>query len=258
VPGEIATGEIATGEVRVDETVSGVVLVPPGAGGTTVLYLPDAPDCETPSAATLATCRELALATGATVVVCRYRPAYRPGFTEDVLPAYRHCQATGDVVLAGERMGATLAAALLVQLRDWGAPAPRRASLVAGLLDLTLESNSVTLNVRPEPAYDRVDLAARVAAYAGRHQLTDPLLSPLYANLHGLPPVQLLVAGRDLLLDDTLSFAARAARSGVSVDLRVWPDVEEFRARVPSAMAAFLGAGSPSGCAGEPSGLVAG
>ena len=171
------------GDLWVDESVAGPVVVPPDAAGTTVLYLPDAPDAEVPSADTMATARELAQRTGATVVVCRYRPAFRPGFSEYVLPAYRYCQAMGDVVLVGERMGATLAAALLVQLRDWGAPAPRRASLVSGLLDLTLQSNSVTLNVRPDPAYDADDLRSRVAGYAGGARLTDPLLSPLYANL---------------------------------------------------------------------------
>ena len=69
---------------------------------------------------------------------------------------------------------------------------------------------------------------------------TDPLLSPLHANLHGLPPVQLLAAGNDVLLDDSLAFAARAARSGVLVDLRVWPDATGLDAVAATAMAGFI------------------
>jgi len=116
----------------------------------------------------------------------------------------------------------------------------------------------VSLNVRPDPAFDLTDLRRRVADYAGDARPTDPLLSPLYANLHGLAPVQVLVAGTDLLLDDSLAFAARAARSGVSVDLRVWPELRLLRSGLVPAMAGFVAARSPSGCAGAQSGLVAG
>jgi acetyl esterase/lipase len=65
-------------------------------------------------------------------------------------------------------------------------------------------------------------------------------LSPLHANLHGLPPIQLLVAGTDPLLDDSLSFAARAAHSGVTVDLRVRPDAVSLHPESVTAMADFI------------------
>ncbi|HEU5392838.1 MAG TPA: alpha/beta hydrolase fold domain-containing protein [Streptosporangiaceae bacterium] len=68
-----------------------------------------------------------------------------------------------------------------------------------------------------------------------------PLLSPLHANLHGLPPIQLPAAGNDVLVDDSLAFATRAARSGVTVDLRVRSDETELRAGLAPALAAFVG-----------------
>ena len=71
--------------------------------------------------------------------------------------------------------------------------------------------------------------------------LTDPLLSPVYANLHGLPPIQLLVAGTDPLLDDWLVFVTRATRSGVPVDLRVAEDAAYLRAKTATWIAESMG-----------------
>jgi acetyl esterase/lipase len=159
---------------------------------------------------------------------------------EDVRAAYRRCKPAGRVSLVGERMGAGLAAALLVYLRDLGASLPRCAVLVSGLLDLTMRANSLMLNARAEPTLDVTQIKQLVSDYAGAATLTNPLLSPLYANLHGLAPVQLLVAGTDPLLDDSLGFAARAARSGVEVDLRVSRDAAALAATMVEAAASFI------------------
>ena len=176
---------------------------------------------------------------GATVVRAPYRSTFAVAF-EDVRAAYRQCKHTGPVTLIGERMGAGLAAALLVYLRDLGASMPRSAVLVSGLFDLTMRANSLHLNAKADPALDVAPIRELLADYAGGAVLTNPLLSPLYANLHGLPPVQLQVAGTDPLLDDSLSFAARAARSGVTVDLRVACDAAALRSGVADAANDFL------------------
>jgi acetyl esterase/lipase len=176
---------------------------------------------------------QLAKLTRATVVCPRYRSTY-PGAFEDVRAAYRHHKHAGPVALVGERMGAGLAAALLIYLRDLGAALPRCAVLVSALLDLTMRANS--LNARA----DVTRLRQLVADYAGGATLTNPMLSPLYANLHGLSPVQLLVAGTDPLLDDSLAFATRAARDGVTVDLRVAADAAALDAGMLTAAADFL------------------
>jgi acetyl esterase/lipase len=182
----------------------------------------------------------LALRTGATVVCSRYRCAF-PAALDDVQAAYCYSQAGGPVVVAGERLGAGLAAALLVRLRDAGAALPRSAVLVSALLDLTMRAPSLLLNGAADPTFRVAELRRRVARYAAGTALTNPLLSPLHANLHGLPPVQLLAAGNDAQLDDSLAFAARAARSGVPVDLRVRPDAASLHAEIVTAMAAFIG-----------------
>lgn len=227
------------GDVRLTESPVGPVVRPAGPAEMTVLYLhgehalPGGPE------PALDLAGHLAVRTGATVVCCRYAPEF-PAALQDVHAAYGYCRASGPTVVAGERLGAGLAATLLLRLRDLGHEAPRCAVLVSALLDLTLDAPSIRLNGSADPGFDADGLRRRVARYAAGATLTDPLLSPLFGNLHGLPPIQLLAAGTDPLLDDSLAFAARAARSGVTVDLRVRQDPPASVPGTISAMASFM------------------
>jgi len=224
-------------DVRIETSSVGPVLYPPGHDETVILYVPGTHDAGPKPA--LDSAIRLAELTQSVVVWCRYRSTF-PAALQDVSAGYRYCQNAGSVVVAGERMGAGLAAALLVQLRDSGTALPQCAVLVSALLDLTMRAKSLRLHASGDCAVQITELRRCVADYAGGAQLTDPYLSPLYANLHGLTPVQLLVAGTDPLLDDSLAFAARAARSGVAVDLRVWPDTTSLDAATAPAMADFI------------------
>lgn len=211
--------------------------------GLAILYLHDGQDKPEP----LDTATTLALLTGSTVVCPRYRQAFGPAIN-DVDAAYGTCQAVGEeVVVVGEGIGAALATALLLQRRDLDATPPRCAILLSPLLDMTLQTKSLLFNA--DPTFDRAALRQRVADYARSTPLTDSQLSPLYANLHGLPALRLLVAGTDPLLDDSLAFAARAAHSRVAVDLRVWPETAGFRAEAVAAIAEYLRAQTPAAAA---------
>ncbi|GAA2737346.1 alpha/beta hydrolase [Actinocorallia aurantiaca] len=226
-------------ELQVEESRVGLVVRPPDPDGPAVLYLhADRYLGNSPEAA-LDVAGHLALRTGATVVCARYRPAF-PASLHDVHAAYLHAEALGPVAVAGERAGAGLAAALMVHLRDSGAPLPRCATLVSGLLDLTLQASSLLFNAGADPGFDLDRLQREAARYADGTEPRDPLLSPLHANLHGLPPIRLLAAGTDPFLDDSLSFAARAARSSLTVNLHVHPDATALRAAVVDEMSAFL------------------
>jgi acetyl esterase/lipase len=226
----------------------GPVVRPHGPTDTVILYLHGRQDVPEPA---LDLARRLVALTGAAIVCCRCRPTF-PEALDDVDAAYHYCQEMGPVVVAGERIGAGLAAALLVRLRDSAAALPRCAVLISALLDMTMEAKSLRLNAGADPAFDVAELRRRAADYAAGAALTDALLSPLYANLHGLGPVQLLVAGTDPLLDDSLAFAARAARSHLTVDLRVWQDAAGLAAETATAMADFIGAWHPAARTGTP------
>jgi monoterpene epsilon-lactone hydrolase len=228
------------GDVRTEASRVGPVLHPPRPAGTVVLYVHGDQDSPGTPQAVPGLAGHLARRTGATVVCCRYRPVF-PAALEDVQAAYRYCRATGPVLVAGEHTGAGLAAALLVRLRDAGAELPQAAVLISGLLDAAMQAPSLLYNAAADRTLDAASLRRTIERYAAGTDLTDPLLSPLRANLHGLPPVQLLAAGTDLLLDDSLAFAVRAARSGVPVDLRIRPDAASLHAQRLPAMAEFIG-----------------
>lgn len=240
------------GSVLVESSPVGPVVTPPEPTGLVVLFLHgDRQLSGTPDPVLLGPAERLALRTGAVVVCPRYRSSF-PGALDDVHAVYDSCRARGPVALAGERLGAGLAASLLVRLRDMGAAAPQCAVLGSALLDLTLDAPSLLFNAAADPAFDLDELRLRASLYAAGAEPTNPLLSPLHANLHGLPPVQLLVAGTDPLLDDSLGFAARAARSGVVVDLRVSEDAERMRAGAVTAMAGFIRAWTRSAGSSRP------
>lgn len=226
-------------ELTIEESQVGVVVRPPGHTDTAILYVHGNSDVTEGPRSAVELAKHLALRAGATVVCGRYREGF-PDALDDVHAAYRFCESLGPVSLAGEGMGAGLAAALTVRLRDTEAVPPRCVVLVSALLDLTMRAKSLLLNASADPGFDVAALRRRVADYAGGAPLTHELVSPLYANLHGFPPVQLLVAGTDPLLDDSLRFSAQAAHCRLTVDLHVWPDAAELRADVVPAMAAFI------------------
>lgn len=230
-------------EVHVEASPVGPVVAPADRGEMVVLYLAAEPEAAGPDPE-LGTARRLALLTGASVVCARWRPTF-PAALQDVVRAYRYCLRTGPVVVTGERLAGALAGALLVRLRDSGATLPRCAALLSPVLDLTLQARSLLFNAGAEPGFDIAALRRRVADYAAGTPRTDPLLSPAHANLHGLPPLQLLAAGSDPLLDDSLALATRAARSGVAVDLRVWPDATARDAAAMVVLADFIAAWNP-------------
>lgn len=226
-------------ETRVETGSVGVVVRPPNPTETVVLYLPG--DRRLPGALEPAPglAERLSLHTGAVVVAPRHRTAF-PAALEDVHAAYDYCRTQGPVAVVGERQGAGLAAALLLRLRDLGEPPPQCGVLVSALLDLTMQAASLQLNATADPTFDVAELGRWAERYAAGTAPTNPLLSPLLANLHGLPPIQLLVAGTDPLLDDSVEFANRAARSGVTVDLHVRPDAASLRSEALTAMAGFI------------------
>ncbi|MET7736686.1 alpha/beta hydrolase fold domain-containing protein [Streptomyces sp. NPDC005402] len=234
-------------EVRVDEGPFGPEVRPEGrAVAQTVLYLHGDPRLAGTPQDALPTARELARLTGYAVVCARYRPRF-PQALEDVWAAWEHCHAGGPATVAGKRLGGALAAGLLLRLRDAGATLPTCAVLSSPVLDFTLDSPSLLLNAAADRTVDAEALPVRAAAYAGTTPRDHPLLSPLHGNLHGLPPLQLHAAGTEVLLDDTLSFATRAAHSGVPVDMRIHEDSAAQGLRQLEATAQFLRAWCPDG-----------
>jgi len=121
------------------------------------------------------------------------------------------------VTVAGDSSGGGMALAVLVQLRDRGVPAPR-GLLISPWLDVSMTDPVVAATEPFDPMLAPVGLAAAGDAYRGELGATDPRVSPLFADLHGLGRITLFCGTRDILIADARRFAARASEAGLTLD----------------------------------------
>jgi cation diffusion facilitator CzcD-associated flavoprotein CzcO/acetyl esterase/lipase len=144
-----------------------------------------------------------------------------PASLEDALAAYRELIASGiepgSIVVAGDSAGGGLAVALATRLRDSGAPLPAGIVILNGWLDLTCSGESTVYNRRRDAGLLRPWTVHGGELYAGEADPLDPELSPLVADLRGLPSTYLQVGTHDLLLSDSDRFADRARAAGVDI-----------------------------------------
>lgn len=126
-----------------------------------------------------------------------------------------------DVVLAGDSAGGGLVLALLQLLRDAGEEMPAAALCFSPWTDLALNGSAAHPHAEDQ-FVEALEIRALGRCYAADTPLTNPLLSPLYADLRGLPPLLLQVSDGELLYADTLALAVRARAVGVPVTVQVF------------------------------------
>jgi epsilon-lactone hydrolase len=173
---------------------------------------------------------EFAQRTGAKVVVLDYRLAPEnpfPAAVDDARAAYQGLLFQGvepkNIALAGESAGGGLAVAAALALRDAGVPLPASILAMSPLADLTL-SGSTLVEKQPVDAVLTGDgLRRSTADYVGSTDASDPYISPIFGDLHGLPPILIQSGSREILLSDALRLASRAAIDDVRVTLDVVP-----------------------------------
>jgi acetyl esterase/lipase len=148
-----------------------------------------------------------------------------------------------NIVVGGDSSGGGLALSMLLALREAGATMPRAAVLLSPWTDLTTSSPSHDRHRKLDPTVTREALRVAAQWYAGERDPADPKLSPLFADLTGLPPLLVHVGGDEVLLDDGRLLAERARAAGVSAQYRVFDGmwhVHHFWApEVPEALAAM-------------------
>ncbi len=152
-----------------------------------------------------------------------------PAALEDALAAWRMLRAAGTpakrIVVAGDSAGGGLALALLVALRDAGQDLPAAAVLFSPWTDLAATGRSIVDNDASDPLFHGAWVARQARFYLADTPATNPLASPIYADLTGLPPLLIQASDSEVLLDDSRRAAANATRSGVAVTLRLWHGV---------------------------------
>lgn len=164
------------------------------------------------------------------VLVIDYRLAPEhpyPAAVEDALSSYRWLLEQGhegrDIALAGDSAGGNLLLVLLQRLQQEGLPMPAAGICYSPWTDLTASGASVQLNARRDPMLPAQGLRHAAESYAPGVDHRQPLLSPLFADMHGWPPLDIHVGSTEILLDDATRLADRVRSAGVHADLRIWP-----------------------------------
>ena len=161
-----------------------------------------------------------------------------PAAVDDALAAYQALLGGGtdpsDIVFAGESAGGGLAVATMVNARDHGLPQPAAAYLMSPYADLTLAGATLETKGAADPLLSRASLAARVPDYTSGQDPALGLISPVFADLTGLPPLIIQGGTHEVLLDDAIRLTRQAAGADVEVTLDITAGVPHvFQAYYP-------------------------
>ena len=179
--------------------------------------------------------------TDAKVISVDYRLAPEhpyPAAVDDALAAYEALLDNGiapsEIVFAGESAGGALAVVTLVNARDHGLPLPTAALAMSPYADLTLAGTTMETKREVDPLMSREALQPRVADYTAGQDAALGLISPIFADLSGLPPLIIQAGSHEVLLDDAVRLARQAATADVEVTLDITPRVPHvFQAYYP-------------------------
>jgi len=163
-------------------------------------------------------------------------PAYRlapehpfPAAIDDCLRAYQALldagQEPGQLMIAGESAGANAALVTLQRARDAALPMPAGAIMLSGGFDFSWSSPSININAHRDTALGARGLAFLDRWYRPDVDATDPLISPVFGDFAGLPPLLFQTGHTEVLRDDSVRATERARAAGVPVWLEVFPEV---------------------------------
>lgn len=222
-------------DVAANEVVlGGVPCLEVSAGGRTdagtLLYFHGGAYAVGSAADSVGLASDIARRAGVLAYTVEYRLAPEnpyPAAVDDALAAYCGLLAAGvnpaSVAVAGESAGGGLAIALLLRIRDAHLPMPACATVLSPWADLTMSGPSLTGKAQADPALSADALAVRARSYLAGNDPAVAYVSPALADLRGLPPLLIQAGSAEILLDDAVRLAARAAADDVAVSLEVVP-----------------------------------
>jgi acetyl esterase/lipase len=170
----------------------------------------------------------IAARTGALAFIPDYRLAPEhpfPAAVHDVLACYRELanRGTRRIAITGDSAGGCLALVLLsLAAEDGSGVVPAGAVALSPITDLTLTAPTWETRATVDPYFTHPQALGLVRAYLGNAAPTDPLASPLFGSVAGLPPIRVHVGNDEVLLDDSRRYVEQAVAAGVDAKLDVW------------------------------------
>jgi acetyl esterase/lipase len=151
------------------------------------------------------------------------------------------------MVVAGDSAGGGLALAAMLSARSDDLPLPAGVVTMSPWVDLALAGESLDAQADSDLTVTRADLERKAREYLDGADPRNPLASPLYGDLTGLPPLLVVVGADEALLDDSIRLVRKAGVAGVQTTLIIEPEMQHafpiFAGRMPEADAAIAGIG---------------
>lgn len=175
---------------------------------------------------------DLSAACGCRCFTVEYRLAPEhpfPAAVDDAYTAFRWLLKQGipaeQIVVGGSSAGGGLTAALLAKLKLEGESQPAAAVLLSPWTDLTQSAETFVSNAASDPTISKAYLDRMAGLYLNGTDPTDPLASPVFSDLEGLPPLLVQVGKSETMYGDALAYVNKARQSGVSVEFEGYDDV---------------------------------
>ena len=225
VAGDIVFERLTLGGVPVERSLA------PGADPSRVLiYFHGGGYCSGSIASHRGMVAEAGRAAGVAALAVGYRLAPEhpfPAALEDALAVWDALVAEGvdpaKMAIGGDSAGGGLTLALMLSLKAQGRPLPACGWLISPWTDLAMTGATLTTKASVDPLISEAYLTELARQYLAGADPANPLISPLRADLAGLPPLLIQVGSAETLLDDAARIAERAGAADVAVTLEVWP-----------------------------------
>ncbi len=230
------------------------IRTPESSDALTLLYLPGGGFMLPASGQVSLMVSRICQVAGSRALLVHYRLAPEhpfPAGLEDCLAAYRHLLDLGtdpkSIVIAGDSAGGGLTLSTLMALRDDGDPLPAGAVVISPFTDFSFGGESRFSNARRDPLLSAKSMKMMNALYLDDALHDNPLVSPVFGDFQGLPPILAHVGSTEVLLDDTRRVGERAVAQGVDFRVEVWdqmPHVWHMAAFLPESKTAIAGIGA--------------
>lgn len=234
---EVCAIDPAGADIGLEPTTIGTIpaewsLAPGSDAGRVLLFLHGGGYCS----GSIRSHRTMATGVGRAAGIRTLAIAYRlapdnpfPAGLEDALAAYRFLRANGyaarDIAIGGDSAGGGMTLAVMLSLREAGEDLPACAWLASPWTDLEMTGESIVTKAAVDPLIQGDYLRGLAEAYLAGGDPRNPLVSPLLADLAGLPPVLVQVGSSETLLDDAVRIARALGAADVAVALEIWPEM---------------------------------